>query len=145
MEKSSLIKNIRNKSENKDKSFQEIKKHCSYQNIKFRLNQKLAKMKKNKNIPINKNKNTNTKLENNKNGIKDMKEENNCKIDSRDIILTNINENKEKTKNNKIKNENAFFKLNERLRKKIGMNKKVLDNNTNIKLIKDKINNNKRR
>ena len=145
MEKSSLIKNIRNKSENKDKSFQEIKKHCSYQNIKFRLNQKLAKMKKNKNIPINKNKNTNTKLENDKNGIKDMKEENNCKIDSRDIILTNINENKEKTKNNKIKNENAFFKLNERLRKKIGMNKKVLDNNTNIKLIKDKINNNKKK
>ena len=60
-------------------------------------------MKKNKNIPINKNKNTNTKLENDKNGIKDMKEENNCKIDSRDIILTNINENKEKIKNNKIK------------------------------------------
>ena len=142
-EEINLNKNkIRTKNEQKNTNNKESKKNLSFHNIKFCLNQKIAKLKKIKNknklnkfngkIPINKNKFD--KVEKGKDNNINNLDEKNKKNQGKELAKIEKNENEKK------ESERAFFKINSKLVKNIEINKTSLNNN--LKLIKDNKNKN---
>ena len=135
--------------EEKNKPIQELKKNLSSHSIKFCLNQRLAKLKKIKNknklnkinakIPINNN-NIKKETEINKDCVGvEVKEDKNEKNEKDDILIKNIDLNKEKNENKRIQKEKIVFKINTKLIKNLDVNNISL--NHNIKLIKENKNN----
>ena len=120
----------RRKIEDKNKSNQELSKNSSNHSIKFNLNQKLAKLKKNKNKLIK----INAKIP--INNIKMKINDNNYKKDSK-IILNNIDIKTEKNiKNKKKQNEKIMFKINTKLAKNLDITNTSLKNKKLIKIYK---------